>query len=114
MQTKKNRIIALFFTLLFVTYYGNISLFQHTHIVNNVPITHSHPYSPESHHSHSASSLIAFSLLSNLIVTSVILGIALSAFRYLILIIKIVNDRVCNIFKTRRLSTRAPPILAIN
>lgn len=43
-------VLAVGFLLVFATYYTNVSLFTHTHIINGVTIVHSHLHSP-SHHS---------------------------------------------------------------
>lgn len=54
----------MFLLLLFMGYYGSITLFPHSHIVNGDLVTHSHPYS-SSNHSHSASQLQQLSSLTN-------------------------------------------------
>jgi hypothetical protein len=42
-------VIRYFFLLLFLCYWGSIALFQHTHVVKNYIITHSHPYKTKNH-----------------------------------------------------------------
>ncbi len=43
---RRNRLIAIkwFFPVLFTLYVCGITLFTHTHIVDNLTIVHSHPY----------------------------------------------------------------------
>ena len=45
--------IAALFLLLFVAYYSNATLFEHTHIINGVTIVHSHFHAGSHHNSHS-------------------------------------------------------------
>lgn len=52
------RIIAAGLLLVFVNFMFANVLFTHTHSLDNgASITHSHPYLPSSHHSHSGTSL---------------------------------------------------------
>lgn len=39
---KIKKIISIFLLIVFVGYYGNVTLFSHTHIINGVTIVHSH------------------------------------------------------------------------
>ncbi len=43
-QNGLDKILKYSLLVLFIGYYGSITLFTHTHIVNGVVITHSHPY----------------------------------------------------------------------
>ena len=69
-RTNISRIKGYFLILLFIGYYGSITLFYHAHLVNNQIIVHSHPYkhhpldhTPFESHSHTAS---AYSLIKQL------------------------------------------------
>lgn len=44
--------MRFFLPILFIFYFGGITLFTHTHVVNGVIIVHSHPYKSE--HTHTA------------------------------------------------------------
>lgn len=44
--------MRFFLPILFIFYFGGITLFTHTHVVNGVIIVHSHPYNSE--HTHTA------------------------------------------------------------
>ena len=46
---KIKKIISIFLLIVFVGYYGNVTLFSHTHIINGVTIVHSHIHK-NSHH----------------------------------------------------------------
>lgn len=67
------RFFAGVFTLLFVAYYTNATMFSHTHVVNGVTIVHSHFYgedhgsTPESEHTSGELTIIAH--LNNIIST---------------------------------------------
>ncbi|MDE6644787.1 MAG: hypothetical protein K2J97_01725 [Muribaculaceae bacterium] len=70
MQSKKRhsgRFLAILLTLLFVAYYSGATLFIHTHFINSGAITHSHPYLPDKHHSHSTNEYEALSFLCNFV-----------------------------------------------
>jgi len=70
-QLKK--VISYFLLMLFLWYYGSITLFNHTHVVNGVSIAHSHPFSsqngetPVKHH-HTANEYILIQSLSHFLV----------------------------------------------
>ncbi len=63
--------IRLFLLLLFINYYGSITLFPHYHLVDGVTIVHSHPHknnseSPQSDHHHNNNGLVFIQLISSL------------------------------------------------
>jgi hypothetical protein len=49
MKDKIKKITSLFLLMLFVGYYGSVTLFFHSHIINGVTIVHSHIHT-ETHH----------------------------------------------------------------
>lgn len=58
-----------FLPVLFVTYYGFITLFMHTHIENGVTIVHSHPFQNQANgtsHHHTLSEIQFFNALSHI------------------------------------------------
>jgi hypothetical protein len=72
----KNRfktIISYSFLILFLGYYGSITLFYHSHIVLGDTIVHSHPYKTNGNglpsHSHSEKGYITIQLLSVIVVS---------------------------------------------
>ena len=75
-----------FLLLLFLGYYGSITLFTHTHIVNGVTIVHSHPYKSGTGknpvtHQHTANGFIHIQLLSTFITTVSFLAFSIEAFK---------------------------------
>lgn len=56
-------IFRLIPVLLFLSYYLGVTEFSHTHIVDGVKTTHSHPFSSDNEHQHSKE---AFQLISHL------------------------------------------------
>ncbi|HBG42643.1 hypothetical protein [Limibacterium fermenti] len=56
---RKGNIIQWFFLVLFTAYVGGISLFTHTHIINNTTYVHSHPYKKgeKTQHTHTPNQL---------------------------------------------------------
>jgi len=76
--------------MLFLGYYGSITLFPHSHIVNGVTIVHSHPYNTDNGSSssglpHTGKELIIIQLLSDLIITALVVVFVLLIVRLLLL-----------------------------
>ena len=66
MKFWRKNIMKYFLLILFLGYFGSITLFSHTHIVDGVSITHSHPYNPfsnedPSNHAHSKAEFVHIS-----------------------------------------------------
>jgi hypothetical protein len=67
--------------VLFLGYYGSITLFPHCHIVNGVTIVHSHPYKHSADpkkspgHQHSDDEFVLIHLISNFLATFVFINI---------------------------------------
>lgn len=61
-ERKHITFFRFFFPLIFLLYFGGITLFNHTHVVNGIIIVHSHPFSGE--HNHSEKSLETIFFLS--------------------------------------------------
>lgn len=79
---KKHRcaFVKWFFVILFVAYTGGITLFTHTHVINAIAYTHSHPYkkSEKKQHSHTEKQLVILDFLFNQSITSDILSDAVA------------------------------------
>lgn len=56
MNREKRNILSIFLLLLFAYSFASNNLFLHTHIIGDVKVSHSHPYS-NSCHGHSSSEL---------------------------------------------------------
>lgn len=109
-------LMAMAMLLLFVAYYGNATLFYHTHIINGVVIVHSHMHNNHHHDSsdggHSASQITLISALSSqLQFIKAHIGGGLEAFFHLIGIIG--QGCTAPIFKAdvQYQSGRAPPFI---
>ena len=68
------KLLRYFFLLLFLGYYGSITLFTHSHVVQGSVIVHSHLYNPfskekHSNQQHSTNELILINLCSQFFVT---------------------------------------------
>ena len=64
---KIKRLLAGGLLILFVGYVASTTLFYHTHIVNGIPVTHSHPYSQApgtGNHTHSSAGFVTIAHLS--------------------------------------------------
>ncbi|MDD3195809.1 MAG: hypothetical protein PHU68_08405 [Paludibacter sp.] len=72
--------LAGWLLILFLGYFAGITLFPHTHIVDGVRITHSHPFSqsPDSgKHTHTSAQFDLIAHLSILLVVAISSGISL-------------------------------------
>lgn len=65
MDTRKRRHTAILLLALFMAYSCCNTLFVHSHYCQDGWVTHSHPYLPGSHHSHSVAALEAIGVLQN-------------------------------------------------
>lgn len=61
------RIVGTWLLVLFMGYWISITYPNHTHVVNGVTISHSHPYTTNSHHQHSANDFITIDYLTHLL-----------------------------------------------
>lgn len=52
MERKRLVFIKWFYPILFVFYISGITLFTHSHIVNNTKVVHSHPFKAKDHATH--------------------------------------------------------------
>ncbi len=98
--------------VLFIGYYGSITLFLHTHHLKNGIITHSHPFS-NAKHEHSTTDYLIIDALSQLITDGSIGGISLIVL--VLLIAELLLERTIGVEKKRlKLYNyhRGPPILA--
>jgi hypothetical protein len=64
-----------FFLVLFLVFFGSITFFNHSHIVNGITIVHSHPFKSDkngqANHIHSGTGFLLINFLANFIATSV-------------------------------------------
>jgi len=66
MRERTRKILAALLLALFVAFVGANTLCTHTHIGPQGMVTHSHPYLPSGHHSHSAAQFDTLAALNAL------------------------------------------------
>ncbi|MEG1574021.1 MAG: hypothetical protein RR293_01025 [Bacteroidales bacterium] len=106
----RNRVAAIFLTLIFSAYYGGSTLFPHAHLVNNALIVHNHPYT-SAEHSHSAASYASISFLSNILFIIAASPLLLSVILRLIALLTVMPISGNLRPPLRQYSLRAPPQL---
>ncbi len=107
----KNQILGVLLLFSFLAYNSGTTLFQHTHIVDGVEVTHSHPYQPSNHHSHSSSAITAIGLIGNGVIALTTAIIAFCCFRHITAIYGTFSDYIRVYNGTRHAQLRAPPAL---
>ncbi|WP_158712857.1 hypothetical protein [Parabacteroides pacaensis] len=102
--------------VIFIGYFGIVSLFEHTHIVNGVVVVHSHPFKslPEgAAHHHTANQLQLFYFLSHFSAgEGCVYSLALSL--SLVLLVRYSVPLISSGFISRirdAISLRAPPVI---
>ena len=104
--------IGTLLLLLFVSYYGGITLFRHAHQSGENTIVHSHPYSKNCEHSHSAAEFQFIQQISAFLSIAVVaLSLFLGRFDRLIHIFqaRIISRPVHNIPREAQ-GMRGPPV----
>jgi hypothetical protein len=110
-----------FLLLLFLGYYGSITFFTHTHIVNGVAIVHSHPYNPFSkdkpvNHQHSENEFILIYFLSHFLTTVSVLAFTIDVYKTVFrkFILKNNDENFSNLPFLCSNGLRAPPLNIYN
>jgi hypothetical protein len=77
LKNRVKRIYAYCLLILFMGYYGSITLFYHSHIVLGDTIVHSHPFRSDSHgapmHSHTDNGYVTIHILASFTVAFIFL-----------------------------------------
>ncbi len=107
--TLKQRLIAIFFTILLIVYVGNTTVFIHEHEVGGVKIVHSHPYS--SSHNHTTNSITAISLLSHVVALVESFSCEIDVAEQLLCVLEQKQELLCDVATAVVIFLRAPPIL---
>ena len=81
---------------LFIGYYGSITFFNHSHIVNGVTIVHSHPFNKEKNGNfpgspHNDKELVVIQLLSDFLTTIIAVTFAIFLLRALLFEISVIS-----------------------
>ncbi|AVM52477.1 hypothetical protein JN06_01463 [Bacteroides zoogleoformans] len=100
-----------FLPLLFIVYWGGITLFTHSHVVNGVIIVHSHPFRGE--HEHTEMQLETIFYLASFVSPSLTLCYtAASVFFVLLCVLPVLATERIKCRRSRGgISLRAPPCL---
>lgn len=106
---KLRHILKFFLPLLFLTYWGGVTLFTHSHVVNGVIIVHSHPFKAGHQHTESQAETIFF--LDHYVASSVpVLLVAVPCFCALLgLLVVARTSRLCLRRPDDGIRLRAPP-----
>ncbi|AVM52625.1 hypothetical protein JN06_00645 [Bacteroides zoogleoformans] len=106
---KLRNIMKWFLPLLFIAYWGGITLFTHSHVVNGVIISHSHPFKGE--HEHSAVEVETIFFLSAFLSPVLTLSYAAApVFLFLMYVLRVLStERVKCRNSYNTISLRAPP-----
>jgi hypothetical protein len=83
------KLIGCFLLFLFLGYYGSITLFTHSHIINGVTIVHSHPFNKDKGDGttkmpHSEKQLLLIQLLSEFLSAAALVSLAVFVLRSLL------------------------------
>lgn len=70
MTNRRHKYVAWLLVLLFAVFYGESTLFVHTHSYEWGTVTHSHPFMPSSSHQHTQNECQAIDMLSAFVVDS--------------------------------------------
>ena len=115
-RQRRGKLFGLLLLILFLGYYGGITLFPHSHIVNGITIIHSHPFKsgkddPASSFPHSDKELVVIQLLSVFISTALAFSFILSVLRSFLkhLILIFTTEGYAEPGGNRNNSLRAPP-----
>ena len=111
------KLFGCFLLVLFLGYYGSITLFTHSHIINGVTIVHSHPFNYDNGDGttklpHSEKQLFLIQLLSEFLTTAASISFAVFVLRSLLYKIPIIltQDGYAGPGGHCSYSLRAPPI----
>ncbi len=107
---KLRRIMKFFLPLLFLMYWGGITLFNHSHVVNGVIIVHSHPF--QANHQHTPDQAETIFFLGHYTASSLpSLLTAVSCFLVLLNVLALPRVvRLCLSRQENGLRLRAPPV----
>lgn len=108
----RGNIIAILLTVLFAAYYSGSTLFVHTHFTGfgHGLVTHSHPYLPDNHHSHSTNEFDAIACLTDFSTEEIEFADVPVEEETLLCIFLIEPVSTCATVDCRFASLRAPPV----
>ncbi len=80
------KISRFFLLILFLGYYGSITLFTHTHIINGITIVHSHPFNSGTKenpikHQHTENGFLLIQFLSHFLASILFFAFSIEAYK---------------------------------
>ncbi len=103
---------AIFLVLLFAAYYCGSTLFAHSHYTWHGLVTHSHPFSPKAHHSHTDVEFNTIAALNNIVAEESDDTAAIEPIECLLQIFEPVVIDDASIGEINARDARAPPYFA--
>lgn len=103
---------ALFLVVLFAAYYCGSTLFVHSHNTWHGLITHSHPFSPKNHHSHTEYEFDTIAALNNIVADDVFTNLTVEPFECMLMVLETTVTASADICDTNVSGARAPPYFA--
>lgn len=117
LKNLRNKSLKYFTIILFIGHFSSITLFVHTHIVDGLKITHSHPYNPfkgdkGANHNHSRNEIFLIEMLSQFLSTTVFVVISIKIAENFInrSLLKRVENIFSKNFFLNSNGLRAPPL----
>jgi len=106
-----------FLLILFLGYYGNITLFTHIHILNGVTIVHSHPFNSGTEknpikHQHTENGFLLIQFLSHFLTTVLFFAFSIEVYKAVLrkYILQKKNENFSNLAFLCSNGLRAPPL----
>ena len=103
---------AIFLVVLFAAYYCGSTLFVHSHNTWHGLITHSHPFSPKNHHSHTEYEFDTLAALNNIVADDVSASMSVEPFECILMVLETAVTASAAIGNAKISGARAPPYFA--
>ena len=94
---------------LFVSYYASSAFFIHTHVIDGKTVTHSHPYLPSGHHTHSNAAFYLIQYLNQIVLVGGLLTVFMAALSFIRIILNSTAPHYLNRRFIRFSFLRGPP-----
>jgi hypothetical protein len=115
------KIMRFFLLILFLGYYGSITLFTHTHIINGITIVHSHPFNSGTKenpikHQHTANEFILIQFLAHFLATILFFTFSIEAYKVVLrkYTLQKIKESFSKLTSLISYGLRAPPIIIQN
>jgi hypothetical protein len=100
-----------FFLIIFLGFYGSVTLFKHIHVVDGITIVHSHPFSGgKTNHNHSSKGYLTLQFLDDFSAEPINGTFNISTpHRYITAVLSFRNDDFLMRLKSGLIQLRGPP-----